>query len=109
MGSEAEVIDLIRAAFAPGADAATKQRAKSVLQMMISALDATPGAPLGVPPPVAAPAPAAPPAAALDPFGALIERYRSLLPPDAQRAVQDSTRRLTIPLIPIGPLVATKP
>lgn len=107
MGTEEDVINMLRAAFAPGADPALKRQAADVLRSLVAVLDATPGAPLVAAPPVAAPPATAAPVVAPpqpDKLAEIIERYGARLSPDERAA----TRCLNIPMIQIPPSLARR-
>lgn len=91
MGTPEEMINIVRAALATGADAATKQQAAGVLRALLAAIEATPGAPLAPLAPLA-PSPA-------DLFGAIVEKLRPYLPSEPTPTVP----RLNIPLVPLPP------
>lgn len=92
MGNLDEMIQIVRAALEPGADAATKQRAATILRSALTVLEVAPGAPL------AAAAPPAGGAGIGDLLGALVEKLRPLLPPGAEPEIP----RLAIPFVPVG-------
>lgn len=92
MGNMDEMIQIVRAALDPGADAATRQRAATILRSVLAVLETAPGAPL-VPPSVAPPA-----GGGADLLGALIEKFRTFLPPGMETQIP----RLAIPLVPVG-------
>ena len=92
-----QLIDQVRAAFEPGANAATKQAAAQACRMMLSVLDpggAAPSSPPSSPPAAGASAP--------DPLGAVLDgiigRYKHLLPDDPSRP-----QSMPIPIIAIPP------
>jgi hypothetical protein len=84
MGTAEDAVNAVRAAFEPGADDATKQKAASILRSLLSVLEATPGVPIGA-------------SGQPDILGALVEKFRAMLPEDAARGVH----KLTIPLVAI--------
>jgi hypothetical protein len=93
MGTPDEMINIVRAALAPGADAATKQQAGVVLRALLAAIETSPGASLAG---TVAVAPIGVPSAA-DIFGAIVEKLRPHLPADAPTTIP----RLNIPLVPL--------
>ena len=89
----AHIVDALRAAFAPGADAVTKEGAAGILRALLATLEATPGAPL-LPSTSGSPGT---PAAQPDLLGALVEKFRAYLPADAALTIP----RLNIPLVTV--------
>src|SRR5262245_49987569 len=101
MGTFEDAVKLVRAAFEPGADQATKQQAATMLRSLLAVLETTPGAPLatpsaGAPPAAPANSPALP--SATDRLGAFVEALKQHLPPEKLRQL-DSVPRLNIPLV----------
>jgi|CXWL01.1.fsa_nt_gi hypothetical protein len=86
------MIDKVKAAFAPGADAATKQQAATILRGLLSMLES------GVQPtaivPGVAPASSGPP----DVLTAIVESLRPFLPPEAAANLP----RFRVPMIKMG-------
>jgi hypothetical protein len=84
-----EMIGTVRAAFSPGADAATKQQAASILRGLLTMLEGQSGAgPEG-----ATAAPVAP-----DLLATIVENLRQFLPPDALTGMP----RFRVPFIKAG-------
>ncbi len=91
-----EMIETVRAAFAPGADAATKQRAASILRGLIGVLEAgVVGVPAEQPGPFSTPAPQPERPGGADVLTAIVEYVRPHLPEDALAQMP----RLRMPLI----------
>lgn len=88
-----EMIETVRAGFAPEADAAAKQRAAAVLRAALAFLE-----PTATPAPSTAPAPAAPTPSAADLLAAVIDRFKPFLPAEAAAGMP----RLSIPLVPVA-------
>ena len=82
-----EMIGTVRAAFAPGADAATKQQAAAILRGLLGMLESG-----GATAPAAS-SPPAPPAP--DVLAAIVENIRPLLPPETLANMP----RFKVPLI----------
>ena len=82
-----EILNALRAAMAPGADPTTKQTAAVALRSLLTLIQAPAGAGAG---------PGAP--AGTDLLGALVEKFRPLLPAE----VAASIPRLNIPFVPVG-------
>ncbi|MBI4509497.1 MAG: hypothetical protein HY698_07655 [Deltaproteobacteria bacterium] len=87
MGTFEDAVNKIRAAFEPGADAATKAEAAATLRAVLAVLDASPGG--------AAVLPAASATPGEDILGAILEKIRRLAPDGAKLDVP----RLSIPLV----------